>query len=604
MYITGLVAKNCYSFDEITISFDEEPIIQVIGNNLDEKRISKEDSGEFYSNANGVGKTNLYNLIIQALYSRDIYKTKKAFLSNLYSKEKFNILLYLVINEEIYRVKYNNNECLLYKNNKLYLEGRQKITDFFEELVPFELFLRLTYLSPKIYFPFFESTNKEQQEFLSLIFKDLLTLKKKLPKIKEERQHLQKQIVELEKELHHLEQQKSQKYKEEKELPKKPIILDHSKEISELSQEQGKITQQLTKLKELTYELSEIHLNLLDINYDEQRYLALYSEGKTLKNKIQKTEQLISRISELKEKSYCPTCLQKVDQATTNKHLHQLKKDLQTFNSDLELCRSEYSALQEIKKQKEEEDKKSQRKNQLILEIAKYNKDYLIDRLHTIELNLKELQVQQQIENKKLNEYNEKLVEIEKFNEQQRVIKSQIQWANKQLNIVKHELTEAKQSVQILLTLEEVCNKVIVAKQIPNRLKILESFINEELANYTSQYSVKLSMKNDKIIKEITKEGKTYPIENLSSGEKTRLNIALLFAVRHILLALQKDIYNINLVFFDEVFGTLDVSGRNILVETIKEYGLNQFIVSHSYINPEYPVLELVRKNNKTRIKE
>jgi len=601
MIITGLVAKNCYSFDKITLSFDEFPVVQIIGNNLDEKRISNEESNEFYSNANGVGKTNLYNLIIQALYSRDIYKTKKAYLSNLYSKEKFSIVVYLLIEKDIYQIYYNANECVLKKNSKVFIEGRQKVTDFFEELIPFDLFLRLTYVSPKVYFPFFESTNKEQQEFLSLIFKDLLTLKNKLPKIKEERQQLQKRSVELEKEQHHLEQQIAQTYEEEKPLPKKFEICDQTAEINLLNQEKGKLEEQFTRYKELQ-ELRKL-IQIKPCTYNEKKYISLISEGKTLKNKINEIQKTINKLKNVENVANCPTCLQPIDRQATIQTIQQLEEKLYSLQSDLEVCKSEYNEMSIQKKIYEKNEKYLQQLKEIENEERKFNIEKLRTSINQINQRIKNLQETQKEEERKLKEYQDLVTKIKIFNEKQKLIKSQISLAKTKLIRVNQELLENKKAIQVLLTLEEVCNKVVVAKQIPNRLKILESFINEELANYTSQYSVTLRMKNDKIIREITKEGKTYPIENLSSGEKTRLNIALLFAIRHILTVLKKDIYNINIVFFDEI-DALDTSGRNILIETIKEYGLNQFIISHKYFDSNYPVLELVRKNNKTTLKE
>jgi len=94
MKLIRLKAKNIYSFDKIDIRLDNHVLVQVTGNNLDEKRtVLTEEDSEVSQNVNGVGKTNLYNCIIQALYSRDIYKTKKSFLKNMFAICRVRILV-------------------------------------------------------------------------------------------------------------------------------------------------------------------------------------------------------------------------------------------------------------------------------------------------------------------------------------------------------------------------------------------------------------------------------------------------------------------------------------------------------------------------------
>jgi recombinational DNA repair ATPase RecF len=126
MKIKRLKAKNVYSFESLDIEFTNS-VVQITGKNLDEKRT--EDS------INGIGKTNIYNLIIQALYSRDVLKTKKGYLKNMFTKGDFKIELWI----DDYVLTYTKSECTLSENGNIILNGRKVITDFFENLIPFEL---------------------------------------------------------------------------------------------------------------------------------------------------------------------------------------------------------------------------------------------------------------------------------------------------------------------------------------------------------------------------------------------------------------------------------------------------------------------------------
>ena len=110
-------------------------------------------------------------------------------------------------------------------------------------------------------------------------------------------------------------------------------------------------------------------------------------------------------------------------------------------------------------------------------------------------------------------------------------------------------------------------------------------------------------MDKNKIKPNIIKENKVYPVENLSTGEQTRINISLIFAIRNILTRLRKELYNINLLYVDEILGVLDFSGKHLLLETLKSYNLNIFLVSHDYTFPNVELLNLEKKNNKTRVK-
>ena len=74
----------------------------------------------------------------------------------------------------------------------------------------------------------------------------------------------------------------------------------------------------------------------------------------------------------------------------------------------------------------------------------------------------------------------------------------------------------ASTTLENLKILLEICDKIIVSKQIPKRLEILERFINIELSNFTSQYTIKLEMVKDKIKPSIIKEGKIY--QNYKTG--------------------------------------------------------------------------------------
>jgi ABC-type molybdenum transport system ATPase subunit/photorepair protein PhrA len=177
-----------------------------------------------------------------------------------------------------------------------------------------------------------------------------------------------------------------------------------------------------------------------------------------------------------------------------------------------------------------------------------------------------------------------------------KVIKKAKEKAEKELVEVEKQEVEKNNTLKDIELLIEICDKVIIEKQIPQRLTILERVINTELSNFTSQYKVKLDM-DDKIRPKVIKKGKEYPYENCSQGERGRINLALLLAIRTILKKLGKKIPN--LLFVDELLNIIDVGGKQLIVETLQELDISCWVVCHDF-EFDIPQLTLVKENNKT----
>ena len=99
----------------------------------------------------------------------------------------------------------------------------------------------------------------------------------------------------------------------------------------------------------------------------------------------------------------------------------------------------------------------------------------------------------------------------------------------------------------------------------------------------------------------IVSNGKESPIENASSGEFSRIQTALLLAIREILYKIGNN--SINLLFLDEITGVLDEEGKIGLMEVLQEeQTLNVFLISHDFTHPMIDKIELLKEDNVTRI--
>jgi DNA repair exonuclease SbcCD ATPase subunit len=108
-------------------------------------------------------------------------------------------------------------------------------------------------------------------------------------------------------------------------------------------------------------------------------------------------------------------------------------------------------------------------------------------------------------------------------------------------------------------------------------------------------------MDDSKIKPKVIKFGKEYPYKNCSQGERGRINLALLLAIRNILQVLGKSVTN--LLFIDELLNIIDAGGKKIIVNTLSELDLNSFIICHDFTF-DVAQLELVKKDNMTYVQD
>ena len=581
MQIKKVIAKNVYSFDKIDIDFSKYNVVQITGENLDEVKISNEEN-----NVNGIGKTNLYNLIIQALYSRDISKTKKGYLKNMFVKGNFEIVLYV----DDYKLVYTKDNTTLSKNGEVFISGRKAVTDFFEDRIPFDLFLYLSYISSSIYFPFFDATPKEQREFITLVFSDLLRLKEAIPKIKSKQTENNKEITQIKAKIEVYKEQVNQTIKEEEiHIPDLPELQDYTSKIKELEEKirDAKITnqkiQELTKIKEP----KKVEDKSEEINRLKERRI----KGKTL---IEIAEKEYKKITKFKGYSQCPTCGSKIEydeelEKQKANEIQKLKKTMAQVTKEINELLEHQEQYQQYVKAKEQYDKAQ-------LELTKLHEVDFAPFVQEAQ-KLRELDTcQRELYENTKKQREEAIKEQSKIEEQ----KKQKEKAQIELTQLENKLTKAEELKNKLALIIEICEKVIIEKQIPKRLEILEKLINIELSNFTSQYIIKLSMLKDKIAPKVVKNNKEYPYQNCSQGERGRINLALMLAIRQVLKVVGKSCPNF--IFIDELLNIIDKSGKIIIVDILKNYPATSFIICHDF---EFDVDQLIleKKDNKTCIK-
>ena len=143
----------------------------------------------------------------------------------------------------------------------------------------------------------------------------------------------------------------------------------------------------------------------------------------------------------------------------------------------------------------------------------------------------------------------------------------------------------------------------LVAYKIECLVKDLESITNEylsELADGRFQLSFKIAA-SDKLNVVITDNGRDVDIIALSSGERARVNVATLLAIRKLMQSLSNS--RTNLLILDETVENLDAEGKERLIEVLlREENLNTFLISHGFSHPLLEKLSVVKTKNMSRI--
>ncbi len=145
---------------------------------------------------------------------------------------------------------------------------------------------------------------------------------------------------------------------------------------------------------------------------------------------------------------------------------------------------------------------------------------------------------------------------------------------------------------------------VYLGETIKGRASVLTELINNYLSTFSNNSLAIKFIPSDKLIFNLLKDGKELPINNLSTGQLTVLQLSSIVALRELVGA--KKGVGINILVLDELFGTLDGVRRDILIETLRELSIqgnqNVLSISHTYIDNSMPVVTVSQKGGVTKI--
>lgn len=569
------------------------------------------------SAVNGSGKTSLALVIQELLFSKNVKGIKKTDIINRYISDKsWEGELDFSIGTKEYTISVKRTGAstkvkLLEDDIDI---SEHKVLDTYKKLqdilnIDFSVFSQLTYQSSTDLLDFLKATDTNRKKFLINLF-NLERYIEIGEQIKKEHQAADKEVTALNSKLNtinsFLQSVDIPEYKSEIEVPS----IDDSLlvELSDIENQLRTYADTCKRIDKNNFYIKEKNSLKFDMSVTKPEPFEFMNEYQALKLDIGVLNNSIAdkqkAIKNLKLIDKCPSCGQSID----NSHQLVMKQELETDIVDL--TNKKETALTKARAWSDEikqidnanvlyntNQKAVERFEQLIQLIdSDIATEYPDTSALTARKSIIQTELQQQKKassdvinhNKQVSAHNAK---VEALKEQKaEFIASQ--------QHVESDILEKVDKVTYLNVLKKAFSTSgIVAFKLENLTKELEVTINYYLSQLSDgQFQIEFLLDKEKLNISVIDNGKAAPIETVSGGEFSRIQTAILLAIRSLLSKLGGS--SINLLFLDEIMAVLDDEGKENLIQVLmNEENLNVFLISHEYEHPLIPKT-LIQKTN------
>ena len=354
--------------------------------------------------------------------------------------------------------------------------------------------------------------------------------------------------------------------------------------IMNANQELIKI-QEKQKTQETQQQIDENNIKITENNAKLQKLQEGYKQYAQKQQEINMNIQTIKRgqientmsINQLQEKinlynqEKCPTC----GTSFTGANYDEIKQK-----------------LHELKAQKDEITLKL---NQKLQELTN-NVNQVNEYLQKITAAVQTIQA----DTTKLQNSNYLIQQSMKVSGEYQAVQNIINKTTEQITTIKTALEEKNQN---MIDMQNLCVvysiEGVKQKVINNYLPLLNKEIAQNLDLLNFPYQLEFDSKFDPNLKDI---GMPVPVDTLSDGEMTRVDIVVLCSLFKLL---KRRYPNINILSIDELVSFLDVANSQILLKFLnnfaKSMNLNIFVVSHVNIDTECfdKCIEVTREENR-----
>jgi DNA repair exonuclease SbcCD ATPase subunit len=607
--IKKLTWSNAFSYGkDNTINFIAAPLTQLVGKN-------------------GHGKSSIALILEEVLFNKNSKSIKKADILNRYVKDKtYTIELDFERDGIEYTIKTSrgtSQTVKLFKNGTDISAHTATATyKMIEDILGFDhkTFAQIVYQSNASSLEFLTAADTARKKFLIEIL-NLGKYTKAQEVFKEVSQDLSKDIAAAQSQVNTVNSWLDKYSKMDlshKDYCEVPVIEDTlvtqaselDTKIRGLESTNKKITQNNTykqiQSKIKLFPLPETPADTISALAPEIKQLSTNSIELT--KSVKDSDAFIKKIGALQ--GTCPTCLQAIDEekiATLVAEQHAIivnaAAKIAVINArlnEIDVIEQEFinktTAWKSANKARDEWEKYHQLINTELQEdlLDKNELESKFTALQTAIANLKTAIAQAEKQNAAANAHNAKVD----------AVANQLTEMNAELEVYSSKLHELSEKMSIVNVLTKTFSTTgLVAYKIECLVKDLEEITNKYLIDLSDgrfQIGFKISA-SDKLNVIITDNGKDIEILALSGGEKARVNVATLLAIRKLMQTLSSS--RINLLILDETVETLDVDGKEKLVEVLlREEHLNTFLVSHGFTHPLLEKVNVSKRNNISQI--
>jgi len=589
--------SNCFSYGAgNVINFVKAPLTQLVGKN-------------------GHGKSSIALILEEVLFNKNSKGIKKSDILNRYIKDKnYTIELDLERDGNEYTIKCTRGTQqtvkLLKNGNDISGHTATQTYKIIEDIIGIDhkSFAQIVYQSNASSLEFLTSADTARKKFLIEIL-NLTKYTRASEVFKEVTLGLGKEIAECQAKITTINNWLD-KYERtdlsvksfhivdtlDSELPKQVAELEL--EIANLDKTNRKIIQNNTYKQQL----NSIELKIPGpAKIDQQHIKRLQQEQAEHMKTVRDGEAFVKKLNSLQ--GICPTCFSQIDSV-------KVAELIGDKNEEIESARASAAAVLVASNELEQQDKLYQQNVKQQMEWEKLHilidnslpqktlvKDDLQTKYDDLAKTLKD--TQQRI---KLAEENN--LKVQQHNSRVETIKQQLQEMGAELEEHSFQLNIMNERMSILQVLTKTFSTTgLVAYKIECLVKDLEDITNKYLVDLSDgrfQIGFKVNS-SDKLNVIITDNGRDIDINALSGGEKARVNVATLLAIRKLMQTLSSS--RINLLILDETVEALDVDGKEKLVEVLLgEEHLNTFLVSHGFSHPLLEKINVIKRNNVSRI--
>lgn len=334
-------------------------------------------------------------------------------------------------------------------------------------------------------------------------------------------------------------------------------IEDHKKEL------QDKIQWNVTLINKIQDDIAGYEEQKSDLQGYVERHEKLTKEKSKLSEFSSKFSEKLKKISDeqgfYQKNTTCPTCTQEIAATFKDSILDSLeskKDEIKTSSEKL------YDRAQEVVNEIKKTTVKLEQINNIQLSINMLQNEWDYTKRENGNLN------------RQIKELSEKQVDDDLV-DQATELDKKIETLNDELNSMMNECEEYETMKGMLK------DDGIKATIVDDYVGFINKRMNEYLNSMGFFINITLDGNFNETVNSINKQGFTY--DNLSTGQKTRVNLAILMVLLEV--SALKNSAVCNLIFIDELLENLDQDGVSLFMNLIKEEfrHKNIFVVTQRY---------------------